>query len=293
MTVAVKLSVESLSAQLTEILLPYPIVLAYLYGSVATGRVTPLSDVDIALVVDETRFSLSERLRLELTVAGKIADRFDLADPDVRAINDAPVPFRGQVVAEGKLLFAADEAARVEFESKALDDCFDFRPADDFLREMFFDSLLNGGRTMVNLQKLEGLLRNLKDSTDQLKRLARTEREDFLADNTQIAAAKYCLQVSIEACLDIGNHIIAAHNYRKPKDYKNIFTVLNENGVIPDDFTATLKQMAGLRNRLVHLYWEVDSAEVHKILQEDLDDFDRYARHILEFVKQQRGENDE
>lgn len=34
--------------------------------------------------------------------------------------------------------------------------------------------------------------------------------------------------------------------------------MLNEEGIFPDDFTMTLQDMAGLRNRLVHLYWEVD-----------------------------------
>ena len=60
---------------------------------------------------------------------------------------------------------------------------------------------------------------------------------------------------------------------------------LNENELLPDDFTITLRQMAGMRNRLVHLYWEVDDEVIYDILSTNLDDFDIFTRHILTYVK--------
>ena len=38
--------------------------------------------------------------------------------------------------------------------------------------------------------------------------------------------------------------------------------------------------MAGLRNRLVHVYWEVAPQHVHEVWQSRLDDFDRFAREV-------------
>ena len=100
---------------------------------------------------------------------------------------------------------------------------------------------------MVNVQKAEGLLHNLAASVGHLRDLARTEHDEFLKDAAKVGAAKYYLQISIEACMDLGNHIIASERFRAPKDYRDIFTVLNENGILPDDFALTLRQMAGLR----------------------------------------------
>ena len=140
---------------------------------------------------------------------------------------------------------------------------------------------------MVNALKVEGLLRNLATYIGHLRDIARTEREAFLKDAAKIGGAKYYLQISVEACLNIGNHIIASERFRAPKDYRDVFNVLNENGIIPDDFTVTLRQMAGLRNRLVHLYWEVNDEQIYDDLQHHLDDFDKYAQHILDFVKRQ------
>ena len=131
------------------------------------------------------------------------------------------------------------------------------------------------------------MLDNLSTYVRHLRDIAQTERGTFLKDAAKIGGAKYYLQSSIAACLDIGNHIIASEGYRVPKDYRDIFTVLNENSLIPDDFTRTLRQMAGLRNRLVHLYWEVDDEQIYDDLQNHLGDFDKYVQHILGFVKRQ------
>jgi uncharacterized protein YutE (UPF0331/DUF86 family) len=38
--------------------------------------------------------------------------------------------------------------------------------------------------------------------------------------------------------------------------------------------------MAHFRNRLVHLYWDVDNARVYDYLQGSLADFDDFARAI-------------
>jgi uncharacterized protein YutE (UPF0331/DUF86 family) len=93
------------------------------------------------------------------------------------------------------------------------------------------------------------------------------------------------LQIAIESCINIGNHIISSENFRSPKDYRDIFTVLSEQGIFPDDFAITLRQMTGLRNRLVHLYWEVDDELIYSYLQHNLGDFDLYVRYILDFIK--------
>ncbi len=96
--------------------------------------------------------------------------------------------------------------------------------------------------------------------------------------------------MSIECCLDIGHHIVAEEGYRTPADYYDTFTVLHENGIFPEAFMPTLRKMVSFRNRVVHLYWDVDDATVYRILQENLDDFDTYIRFILDFTQPESGE---
>jgi uncharacterized protein YutE (UPF0331/DUF86 family) len=50
--------------------------------------------------------------------------------------------------------------------------------------------------------------------------------------------------------------------------------VLHEEGIIADEFLPTLRQMVRFRNRLVHLYWDVDDEIVYEVLRKNLSDFE-------------------
>jgi uncharacterized protein YutE (UPF0331/DUF86 family) len=48
--------------------------------------------------------------------------------------------------------------------------------------------------------------------------------------------------------------------------------------------------MAKFRNVLVHLYLEVDLQRVYRYLQENLDDFETFARYVSEWLQTHAGE---
>ena len=136
--------VPRLRQALSAILKDRPVKLAYLHGSVAIGFTTPFSDMDIALVTDRAMTPL-ERLHLTSAVELDLAEHWDIRHADVRVINDAPLVFRGRVVCEGILLFARDEATRIEFETTTRDDYFDYLPVHRQLQEAFFAHLRKQG----------------------------------------------------------------------------------------------------------------------------------------------------
>ena len=43
-------------------------------------------------------------------------------------------------------------------------------------------------------------------------------------------------------------------------------------GAIDENLTQHLVRMAKFRNRLVHLYWELDKTEVYKIIKDNIQD---------------------
>ena len=145
MNAVTELSIESLGAPLAAILAPHPVALAYLFGSAAAGRLTPFSDVDIALVVDETRPLSVSRLRFELEIEDELAARCGLSMADVRVINTAPLLLRGEVVTHGRLLFARDPETRIEFETRTRMEYFDFLPAAELHRKAFFENVRQRG----------------------------------------------------------------------------------------------------------------------------------------------------
>jgi len=46
--------------------------------------------------------------------------------------------------------------------------------------------------------------------------------------------------------------------------------------------------MAGYRNRLVHEYAKITPEEIHKIIQERLDDFALFSTYILNYLETER-----
>jgi predicted nucleotidyltransferase len=128
-----------------------PVSLAYLYGSMATGRTGPFSDVDIALLVDEGLSPLN-RLKLMLRVQLELADQADIADADVRIVNDAPLVFRGRVVSDGILVYARNEQERIDFETSTRLRYFDYQPVHRSLQDAFFADLRERGFRLTEIR---------------------------------------------------------------------------------------------------------------------------------------------
>ena len=138
---------------------------------------------------------------------------------------------------------------------------------------------------MVDKPKLDQLLFNLRRYRGELGELGGTPKAEFLADKHRIGSAKYHFVVAIECCIDIANHVIASEGLRFPRDNADSFASLIEAGVLPPAMKDPLGAMARFRNRLVHLYWEVDDALVHECLQESLSDMDAFAQAVAAYCQ--------
>ena len=108
--------------------------------------------------------------------------------------------------------------------------------------------------------------------------------ESFSESLRDIQAAKHSLQECIEACLDIGNHIIAEKGFRRADDYKDIYRVLEEEGVIEPELSSKLQEMAQFRNLLVHRYGEIDTRRVFVIMSEDMGDIREFVKKVLGYI---------
>jgi uncharacterized protein YutE (UPF0331/DUF86 family) len=71
---------------------------------------------------------------------------------------------------------------------------------------------------------------------------------------------------------------------RAPQDYKDNFSVLSEAVILPDEFTRTMRELAGLRNLLVNLYWDVDDQVMYEAIRAELSDFETFVGYILAYM---------
>ena len=138
---------------------------------------------------------------------------------------------------------------------------------------------------MVSFEKVIRKFQQLDEYLGILQDISQTPQETYLKDKIVIGSSKYYLQVSIECCLDVANHVIASEKFRAPKDYSDSFMVLQEERLISSKLGKQLRQMAKFRNRLVHLYGEVDDAYVYEYIRGELKDFIEFKSIIIKRYK--------
>jgi uncharacterized protein YutE (UPF0331/DUF86 family) len=142
---------------------------------------------------------------------------------------------------------------------------------------------------MVSKEKIFQKFRLMDDYLNILKDISIKPVNTFIKDKILIGSAKYYLQVSIECCLDVANHIIASERLRAPRDYADSFRVIEEEGIVTGKLGNRLQQMAKFRNRLVHLYGDIDDANVHKYITKDVKDLVEYKSMVINrFGKKER-----
>lgn len=107
---------------------------AYLFGSAASGRATPLSDVDVAVLLDDglndgrDAGSAREGVLTEITTALARDLGHDAARIDVRDVERLPLAIQGRILTDGRLVVSGDDVRRVRFETRIRQRYFDFLP---------------------------------------------------------------------------------------------------------------------------------------------------------------------
>lgn len=81
------------------------------------------------------------------------------------------------------------------------------------------------------------------------------------------------------------NIIISGLRLPQPEETRGVIEVLGEHKIIPISFAKHFAPVANFRNILVHEYAKVDINKVYRHLQEDLKDFDFYAKCIAQYIK--------
>lgn len=81
--------------------------------------------------------------------------------------------------------------------------------------------------------------------------------------------------------LDICTHIIAREGWGLPKTYVESIEMAVYHGLIPNDFLDIYRAMARFRNRVVHIYDDIEAEEIHKIIKNHLDDFRPFMENVI------------
>lgn len=134
---------------------------------------------------------------------------------------------------------------------------------------------------MVNIRVLNRLIVNLCEYLNDLEEIReKTNWEKFKTDKIIRRYVERTLHLAVQACIDIGSHIISFYNFREPVDNKDIFVILHENGIIDTKLAERLKKMAQFRNVIVYDYIKIKPEIVYSILKKDMEDIKLFLKAI-------------
>lgn len=131
-------------------------------------------------------------------------------------------------------------------------------------------------------RKLSRIVENLS----ALKAVKGLALKDWQADAVRKAASERWLHICIEAAIDLNAHVLVGLGHPAPPDgYQSFLDLALHTRIIDADLAAKLAPSAGLRNRLVHRYDDIDDALVLKGVGEAVRLFPRYVELVSKYVE--------
>jgi uncharacterized protein YutE (UPF0331/DUF86 family) len=125
----------------------------------------------------------------------------------------------------------------------------------------------------------------LEEYLEQIREFSSITAEQYAGDWKIQRIVERTLQMMIELCVDIANHIISDRRLRVPVTYADTFKVLSEAGLIDQNLYNTMEKMAKFRNIVVHNYDRIDQSIVVMILRKNLDNFLFFRDQIIQLMK--------
>lgn len=142
----------------------------------------------------------------------------------------------------------------------------------------------------LNTARILELIRYIESCVVEIKPFSKMTEKEFLSDRKNPPFVESYLRKALEAVFDIGRHILAKSYGFKEIEYKTIARELGKRKVISEELSDALIKMAGYRNRMVHFYREITSEELHQIILNNMEDFNRFNREVSSFLSRYESE---
>ncbi len=119
---------------------------------------------------------------------------------------------------------------------------------------------------------------------DALNAIAALGAAAYVGDRINQAVVERYLERAIGRMIDVNFHVITGVGSPPPTDYHASFLKLADLGVLEIDFARQIARAAGLRNRLVHEYDDVDPRRVFEGLESALRDVPVYVSRVNAYL---------
>ena len=90
------------------------------------------------------------------------------------------------------------------------------------------------------------------------------------------------LQRAIQAAIDLATHVVVQDGHHLPNSTAEVFTLLEQRGVLNRELAERLRKMVGFRNIAVHEYQTIDPDIVEAIIERHLGDLRLLGARVVE-----------
>jgi uncharacterized protein YutE (UPF0331/DUF86 family) len=118
-----------------------------------------------------------------------------------------------------------------------------------------------------------------------LEPLGQKDVETYRASPTDELVAERYFERIIGRMIDINYHLVTELGRPPPRDYHLSFKELGTLGVLDGSLATRIAACAGLRNRRVHEYDEIDPRIVHEAIRDAARDIPEYLRQVELFLE--------
>ena len=132
-------------------------------------------------------------------------------------------------------------------------------------------------------RKLTAISRNLAD----LEPIAGLSLQEYMSDRLRRKAVERLLQEVVDAAVDVNLQLLRTLDVELPGDYYTSFIEMGRHGVLTLELAERLAPAAGLRNRLVHEYDDIDDAIVLSAVRVASQDLGEFVTAIDGYLRQE------
>jgi len=270
------LTVQDAVKKVREVLMADERILAaYLFGSTAKGLRQPISDIDVAVLVEGDGLRVQAELLALLAKALKVPEeKVDIVD-----LRRAPIHLKHRVLRDGIMLI-------------------DRGPGEQLLREVI-------ERYPESNENLQRALRSwppedphidpaiIQRRVDEVLRIAALIRErysprsldDILSDPEKTLALERALERLTEAMADTCRHVVSAKRLGLIDTQAEYPLRIAEQGQMDRELSQRIAELIRLRNILAHRYSDVDYPRLFALAKEAAEQvaprFVKWAKDLL------------
>jgi uncharacterized protein YutE (UPF0331/DUF86 family)/predicted nucleotidyltransferase len=259
--------------------------MAFLFGSYATGRFMPESDLDIAV------YFKPEGREVEWEETGSYGEEDQIwrdleriagVDTDLVVLNRAPATLAASILGEGIPIVIKNRALYLRLFLQVSEAAESFR---EFTRDFWAIKQRSASLTDADRGRLIRIADFLEAELRDLPGFADLDKATYENDPAVRRNVERWVENIVNACIEIAKILLAADRKRIPQTYREALEELAFLDGFDREAAVRLSGFAKLRNILAHEYIDIRFLQIRKFILES----EPAYRALLGFVKTRVG----